>query len=546
MVMFGKLNKLGKTCKGLIKSIFFYSILFAGFNFGASAQNTPPKLILFIVIDELDNDQLLLLQSSFSDKGLNRIAREGFRFMSAYSRDFSAYPGTRLTSILTGVNPSIHGVVGEQWIEKRSGSFSETASFDTSAIKSCIQNNMARTFADYLKSFYGPQSRVGAITIDAPWMLAGLGYNSDFYYAYNKSTGNFYDVFRAGKDSTWVNQFNIRYSTNGYLTRHWGPLNDITSYTEYRYMLPEKRLGFRSFFYGMNDGGINGFRYGKVAASPYANALMRDFVVAFLVNTQFGQDNIPDLLSISFTTKPFLNTNGVVITAEKEDMLLRLDGELGSLIDFLDIDLGRENYLIVLTSAANSGGDRSTHGLPGKNTGVFENQKIASLLNLYLMAIHGQGKWVMGIIDGVVYLNKPLIESKGLLVKDMQETASRFLLEVSGVSRAIPSHDLILENRYDQLISNNIFPMRSGDIYLTLLPGWHTSVSEQGTRQDGFPGQRSLPFMFFGWKTNKGAWFDKTDATHLIPLLLKSIGLTHQSAINVPEIRVFNEIISDF
>jgi hypothetical protein len=525
-----------------LKRSFILYIITLVFSLGTFAQVAPPRLILFLVVDELDNDQLMILQSSLSDKGINRIAREGFRFTSVNSHDFSGYAGTRLTSMFSGVAPAVHGVVGEQWFDQRTGKFSDPIQLNPVSVHKSLQSNMARTFADYFKSTYGPKSRVGAITINSSWMAHSLGYNPDYFYAYNRTNGTFFDVMQSGTDTTWVKQFNLRYSTNGYFNRQWGPIKDITTYTEYRFKSPEARKDFRSFFYNMNDGGIDGFKFGKVAASPYANTLLRDFTVAFLVNNQFGYDETPDLLSVCFTSRPFIKTNGTILPAEKEDMLLQLDTELASLIDFLDIDLGRENYLIVLTAGANSAADQSTHGLKGLNAGAFEPIKVTSLVNLYLMAIHGQGKWVNGFYDGVVYLNRPLIESKGLLLKDFQEKVAKFLLEVTGVAKAIPAHDLVLENRHDPIISDNIFPMREGDVYVTLLQGWQTPATALGTRHDGFPGQRSVPFMFFGWQTNAGAWFENVNTKHLIPLLMKSIGVTHPTIGETPEIPVFRNL----
>lgn len=509
------------------------------FSILGAAQVAAPRLILFVVVDELDNDQLLILQSSLSDKGFNRLSREGFRFMSVTSHDFSAYPGTRLTSLFSGVSPSVHGIVSEQWFDQRSGTFSDPVAFNPVAVNKSLQYSLSRSFADYLKSVYGPGSRVGAISINAPWMAHSLGYNPDYFYAYNRNSGCFYDVMNPGYDPSWVKQFNLRYSTNGYLNQQWGPVKDITTFTEYRYRSVSERSDFRSFLYYMNDGGIDGYKYGKVAASPFANTLLRDFTVAFLVNTQFGYDETPDLLSVCFTTRPFIKTNGTILPAEKEDMILRLDSELASLVEFLDIDLGRDKYMIVLTAASNSAVDQSTHGLQGKNTGLFESNKIMSLLNLYLMAIHGQGKWVNGINDGVVYLNRTLIESKGLSVSDMQDSVSKFLLEVSGVAKAIPAYNLVKESHHDPLVSNNIFPLRAGDVYITLLPGWQTPLSALGTRQNGYAGQRSVPLVFFGWKTNAGAWVENVNSTSIIPIIMKNMGLTHPSVSNAPEVPAF-------
>ncbi|HHU57353.1 MAG TPA: alkaline phosphatase family protein, partial [Bacteroidales bacterium] len=76
-----------------------------------------PRLLLYLVVDELSDEQLLLMQPHLGEKGFKRLAREGLRFMSAYSADHSAYPGTRLTSLYTGCPPAVHGIVGERWYD---------------------------------------------------------------------------------------------------------------------------------------------------------------------------------------------------------------------------------------------------------------------------------------------------------------------------------------------------------------------------------------------------------------------------------------------
>ena len=510
-----------------------FSLLLLSFN-GLTAQTNPPKLILSVVIDELDNDQLLLLQSSFSAKGVNRISSEGFRFMSAISSDFAGYPGTRMTSVYTGTTSSEHGIIGEQWFDQSSQKFTESVSFyGMNSLKDAAKNNMSRALGDYLKSFYGTKAGVAALSLNNPWMIHTLGYNPDYFFAFNPYEGRFFDALKYNQAS-WVEEFNSRHSINGFLIKQWGPVKDITSYIEYRNISESEQINFRSFFYDMNT-------FDRVAASPYGNTLLRDFTVAFLVNSNFGRDNIPDLLSVCFTSRPFIDANGSILPAEKEDMLIRLDSEIWSLIDFLDIEYGRDNYLIIFTSGSSSALDISTSGEVGVNTGYFEGKKTMSLLNLYLMAIYGQGRWVNGYNDGMIFLNRKLIEDSKLSLKEMQEKASLFMLEVAGVAKAVPTHDLILGNHCDPMITKNLFPRRPCDIYIHLFPGWQSTTTELGSRQDGNSGSQTIPFIFFGWKTGKGAWQGNIDAINMIPLLMKEIGLTHPKVAQIEEIPVFNK-----
>jgi len=511
------------------------ALLFFIFSIGGAAQIQPPKLILTIVIDELDNDLLLLLQSSFSEKGINRISREGFRFMSATSYDFAGYPGTRLTSIYTGVNVAEHGIVGERWYNQNKEFFTEKASFDNpNSLKEALKSNMARTLGDYFKSFYGQQAGVASISINSPYMVHTLGYKPDYFFTINPENAQFYETLTFN-DYFWVNEFNSRYSTVNYLTKQWGPLNDITSYVEFRYTDSNNRNNFRNFLYDMNQNGS----YEKVIGSPYGNSLLRDFIVAFLVNSKFGQDNIPDLLSVCFNTNSFLKTATTILPAEKEDMILRLDLEIASLIDFLDIELGRKNYLIIFTSATSPPPDTSTFGQQGITTGFFEPEKSMSLLNLYLMALHGQGKWVLGCNDGMIFLNHNLIEQKGLSLKTMQEEVALFMFEYSGIKSALPLHDYILNSHCDNFINRNLFPKRTGDVFISLFQGWQTPKTELGSRQDGKSGFQTVPFIFFGWETEKGAWLENIDVIDIIPLFMKYLELSHSKDYKLENIQVF-------
>lgn len=514
--------------------LIFLMLLFIN---GLSAQIKPPKLILSIVIDELDNDQLLLLQSSFSDKGINCISREGFRFMSVTSHDWAGYPGTRMTSLYTGMTVSEHGIVGEQWYNYSKEQFEGKISFNNqNSFKEAQNLNMSRTLGDYLKSFYGSKAGVAAISINSPWMVHTSGYNPDYFFTLNPETGQFYEVLNGTEDS-WVSEFNSRYSTVNYLSRQWGPLNDITSYVEFRYLDEKNRPNFRNFLYDMNDGGT----YRKIAASPYGNSLLRDFTVAFLVNSKFGQDDIPDLLSVCFTSRPFTESGNSIIPAEKEDMLLRIDTEIASLIEFFDIEFGRKNYLIMLTSGVSPPIDNSSFALQGSSTGFFDGNKSMALLNLYLMAIHGQKKWVLGFNDGMIFLNRNLIEKERLSLKNMQDSVALFMHEYSGVAKALPLNDYMLYNHCDEIISKNLFFKRTGDILITLHPGWQTTVTESGSRQNGISGFQTIPFIFFGWNTEKGAWFENIDLTNLMPLLMKTIGLGHPKSFQSENVPVFKE-----
>lgn len=450
-----------------------------------------PRLILFVVVDELSEDQLLLIQPKLSNKGIIRLSRDGMRFMGAYSSDLSAYPGTRITSLYTGCTPSCHGVVGERWLDRKTGRFVNAnegpANYQTAAL-----NSMARGLGDYLKNFYGPGSLSAVVGVDQPWMLHATGYNCDYLLYWDNIFKHIRDYANSANESLWLDQLN------------------------------DKRKGLQ-------------------ALSPAtANQLAFDATVALLESTDFGRDNIPDLLSVGFNTGS-LEDEYELLTPLKESTIMQIDALMAGLLDVLDKNIGKNNYLVIFTSARTPAAATGTHGRKGQNTGTVDLGKTLALLNFYYMARYGQGKWALEINDNNLYLDRQLIESKGMDVTTMQEEAAVFLMEVTGVDRALPLNDLLFKLEEGSLWDKNLFPSRTGDVLIRLQPGWHGKLSTNGSRTFGNSGNSPLPLIVSGWHSDKGAWIEPFEHRHLVPLLLKQLGIVHPKILEAPEAVIFKK-----
>ncbi len=204
------------------------------------------------------------------------------------------------------------------------------------------------------------------------------------------------------------------------------------------------------------------------------------------------------MLTLGFTSRPFVSNSEGLLSVEKEDMLLRLDDDIASLVEFLDFEYGCNNYLLILSSGASSAPDNTVVGMPGITSGTVEFRKISALLNLYLMALHGREQWVLGISDNFVYLNQKLIEEKELDLKEIQRQCAEFIMEFSGIKFAMPTHDMLFDCELAKKYADNLFPQRMPDIILSLLPGWKTNVTELGSRQTGLSGHNYVPMYLRG------------------------------------------------
>ncbi len=106
--------------------------------------------------------------------------------------------------------------------------------------------------------------------------------------------------------------------------------------------------------------------------------------------------------------------------------------------------------------------------------GEFSSRKAVSLLNMYLMAVHGNGEWVSGYHNGQVYLNHKLIKERGKDLEEMRREAASFLTRMAGVSQAWTVDDVIDRRATDNpdATRRNTAMASAGDIFLAIAPGW--------------------------------------------------------------------------
>jgi hypothetical protein len=211
----------------------------------------------------------------------------------------------------------------------------------------------------------------------------------------------------------------------------------------------------------------------KFRQSPFINEIIKELAVRAIREEQLGSDDATDLLCIEFNAhSPF---NNYTLCAENEDLFTRLDRNIKSLLDVIEISVGLDNSLIVLTAPFNNPNHTQKNDAR-LSSGTFNSRRAMSLLNSYLMAIYGQGRWVSGYYDKNISLNKTLIENEGIKMVEIQNYVAQFMLEFSGVHTAIPAYQIqtaaSLPNDMPSRMRNSHFKNRSGDVIFTLLPGW--------------------------------------------------------------------------
>jgi len=496
----------------MIKRIAFFLLATLFTTFISVAQNIPsqhPKLVVFILIDQLSTDQLVAFKDQFSDHGINRLINGGSFYRNASYPAGSNYAGSNLATLYTGAHAGTHGIVSDWWYDHLRGKEVSAAYGDIvvnhqdSIQYPTTERLLASTFLDELKWKNNNTSRVSSIGFNPNYLIWTGGHRPNFLYRIDPNTGQM-EAMPHAKDSIimpeWANKFNKKDFLGTYSKRSWGPLKDLNRYHQMQFF-GDQRMSSGNFLYNLDKQEGKG-AYIPVLHSPYGNKLVRDFAVAKLINDKYGKGDQTDVITLQFTSKSVHGTAHSAFDAETEDMLLRLDEEIADLLKIIDHEVGLENALIVTTSITTPNlqiADQSKYGIP---TGVFNGDKASSLLNLFLMAKYGQGKWVMTYHDGQIHLNHELILERKINIEKIRSESTVFLKDMDGIAHAMPvSHLSTLSSNINAFksLQYNYHPRRSGDIVIKLRPGW-SEILKDGSKINRPWSATHLPLILYGWK----------------------------------------------
>lgn len=195
-----------------------------------------------------------------------------------------------------------------------------------------------------------------------------------------------------------------------------------------------------------------------------------------------GQDEVPDLLSLTYYAGNYNRRSVQECATEMQDTYVRLDRSIAALLEIIDHKVGLHNVLFCITSTGYADAEDADPGIYRTLGGEFHLNRCATLLNMFLMATYGEGQYVEAYYDRQIYLNHKLIESKQLNLAEIQEKAAEFLVQFSGVNEVYSAHRLLLGSWSPQIerIRNGFHRKRSGDLTIDVLPGW-TVMQENNT-----------------------------------------------------------------
>lgn len=431
----------------------------------ASAQTlqVAPRLVVNITIDQLRTDYIEHFAPLYSQDGFKKLLRQGTVYEAASYSFAPVDRSSAIAAIATGTTPYYNNIIGTQWLDRNT--LRPLFCVDDTSYKISPQNMSTSTIADELKISTNGTAIIYGIAADCDAAVLSVGH--------------------AANGAFWIDEKSGDWMTSAYY--------------------PQDALRW-----------LNSYR--NVSAKPpkaktRINDAISDMAVSCITTNAMGLDENTDYLSITLSAK--VTDNSAQWRVSMENIYRGLDHTLASLISRIEQNIGREHVLFILTSTGYTDEpkvDLAEYRIP---TGTFYINRTASLLNMYLGAIYGQGRYVETCFHNQIYLNRKLIEDKRLSFTDIITRSKEFLIQISGI-RAVQ------ENSYP--------PSISGDLIIEVSPGWqllNEDNHESYTSRSAFV---PFPIIFYGSGIKSQHINTPVTVDRIAPTIAKSIQIRAPNA----------------
>ena len=504
----------------------------------ATVSGGAPRLVVVIVVDGLPQRQVVDYRDQLSPDGLERFFTRGVWFTDAHYGYATTETAPGHATIATGAYPDRSGIVANQWLDPATGSLDYCYADPGAAYighrtrpneGTSPRNLLAEAVGDVLKRM-DERSKVIAIS-DKDRGAIGPAGRRGTAYVFREETGQFASTTYYMKDHPkWVADFNAASASQRYLGAEWRPLLDDSAYSR---SLPDERKWYAA-------GGklprklpakAGPEYYEAVMESPFGDDLLLAFARAAIAGEQLGRDGSPDILFVGLSTHDYINHGYGPESRLSHDHVLYLDRELQDFFNDLDVSVGRENYVAVLTA------DHGFTPVPeysqslGRDAGRINPTQLLARLNAGLGKRFGPGRWVVGFSAGALVINKPLARTRNVAVADVAQETRNLLAAEAGVAKAYTRAEVEGASKGDPLLEavrKSWYPPRSADVAFLLKPYWLLGSQPIGTSHGSpYPYDTNVPVMIYGpaWIPAVGRIDKHVEMTDIAPTLARLLAI---------------------
>jgi predicted AlkP superfamily pyrophosphatase or phosphodiesterase len=536
-------------------------IVTIGLAFVASVSSVPapavraqgaPKLVVLLMVDQMRADYLDRYAANLQH-GLRRLTASGAWFTKAAVPYMNTVTCAGHSTASTGTFPYQHGMIMNAWIS-REFEASETCTEDLTTnivgygpfkgTSESAKRLIRPTLADMLRTDRG--GRVVSLSLKARSSIGMAGHGGEAVVWFDDRGGFVSSTAFAKTAEPSILAFVKTHPIDKAKGTEWTRTLPARRY-QYDDDIPTERptLGWGVTFphaMGVDDATF----YGRWQQSPASDEYLEQMAEAAIDGMHLGAASGTDFLGIGFSALDLVGHVFGPRSHEVQDVIVRLDATLGRLLDYLDAHVGRDAYLLALSSDHGVGdipeqvsGARMSTAEPIVKAidealrGLLEDAPPRTIRDV-IRPFTGDGIYVAGVSNNDVYLRAG--------VYDRVKKSDRAMTAVMDALGQIPAIARVLrgETLTSAAARASSDPMvraaalsyvegRSGDLVIVLNENavLSSSAANHGTAYDY---DQQIPLIFYGPGIRAGRYENPSSSADIAVTFATRLGLTIPNA----------------
>jgi predicted AlkP superfamily pyrophosphatase or phosphodiesterase len=505
---------------------------------GLPSRSVRPKLVVLLSIDQMRGDYVDHYGHQWS-KGLKRLITEGAWFRQADYPYYTTVTCPGHASISTGTVPAVHGMVENQWWDRATARLTSCTSDDTAQLITygnpvkggghSARRLMTTAFADELRLQGAVAPRVVSISLKARSAITLGGHKPDAVIWLDEADGEWVTSTAFAKApvqyfSDYINRHPLREE----MGRKWDRSLPLDQYVgEYsaenrrRYALVTKE--FPHVVKGRGDE-VGGAFTDAWESSPYSDAYLAALGNAALDTLKLGRGRGTDLLAISYSALDKTGHDFGPDSHEVQDVLIHLDAQIGALLDKLDREVGKGNYVVALSSDHGVAPVPERMKAQGFDAGRVNTTAIGRAIDDILQRDIGQGTYRTRVQYNDIFFDAGVYEKLSQNARAMAAVLDVIRM-ADGIASVHRKEDLSRVDPLTRPLALSYYEGRSGDLKIVVRPYWIASPSTS-THGTGHRYDSRVPVVLFGYGIKKGEYLEPASPIDIAPTLALLTGVT--------------------
>jgi predicted AlkP superfamily pyrophosphatase or phosphodiesterase len=524
---------------------------------------TRPRLVLLVVVDQFRADYLERFGDLFAENGLRRLVTQGALWTNANYDHMPTYTAPGHATTMTGTWPSENGIIANDWYDREAGRIVSNASDPEDRIAadgryqsrwqlfgggtlehaSSPRRLTASTLGDELRLATNDRSKVIGISVKDRAAILPAGRHANAAYWFSSATGNMVSSSYYFNDlPAWVKHFDDARPADKFFGKRWDYL--LGSDAEYVRRQgadapPWENIGnvpgdtnkFPHTVTGGADKPSPAF-YGALDATPFSNDILVDFAEQAIDNEALGKDADTDVLTVSFSANDYVGHRYGPYSQEMMDVTLRVDRQIGALLDFVDNRVGLQNTLVAFTAdhgVAPIPEHAAALGLPG---GRISNADVMNAVRNSVRARFSKSvdkdttaDYVSDVLlNANVFFNTVALKRDGIDRAEAERAACEGALTVPGIGRCftrtqLEAGEILSSDAVARRVLHGFSQRRSGDVIVLAEPFKYLGDTIPATHGSPYNYDTHVPLIIMGAGVAAGRYNQPATPADIAPTL---------------------------